>query len=42
MESKVRIYKNLNALAEQDGIVIFGGAEDVNIPIGELRLLSDR
>lgn len=29
-------YKSLNELAEKNGIVIFGGSEDLEIPIGEL------
>lgn len=37
MEREVRRYKKLNELAEQNGIVIFGGSEDINIPLGELR-----
>ena len=30
-------YKLLNELAEKNGIVIFGGSEDLDIPIGELK-----
>jgi len=30
-------YKSLNQLAESDGTVIFGGSDDVAIPIGELK-----
>lgn len=30
-------YETLNELAEQDGIVIFGGSEDCEIPLGELK-----
>lgn len=36
-ESETQKYKALNAIAESNGIVIFGGKEDANIPIGELR-----
>ena len=30
-------YPLLNELAEQEGVVILGGAEDMNIPLGELK-----
>ena len=36
-ETEIEKYKSLNQLAESDGIVIFGGAEDVGIPLGELK-----
>ena len=36
-EQEIKNYKALNKLAEQNGIVIFGGAEDVFIPLCELR-----
>ena len=36
-EAEIAKYRSLNQLAESDGIVIFGGAEDVNIPLGELK-----
>ena len=36
-EQEIKNYKSLNNLAEQNGIVIFGGAEDVSIPLCELR-----
>lgn len=36
-ESEIRRYKNLNKIAEQGGIVIFGSREDRDIPLGELR-----
>lgn len=36
-ENEIAKYRSLNQLAESDGTVIFGGAEDVNIPIGELK-----
>ena len=36
-EQEIKNYKSLNNLAEQNGIVIFGGAEDVLIPLCELR-----
>ena len=32
-----RTYAMLNSLAEQGGVVIFGGAEDMNIPLCELK-----
>lgn len=34
---EINRYTRLNELAEQGGIVIFGGSEAKNIPIGELR-----
>lgn len=37
MNCEVKRYKKLNELAEQNGIVIFGGSEDMSIPLGELR-----
>lgn len=37
MDCEVRKYQKLNELAEQDGIVVFGGSEDLKIPLGELR-----
>lgn len=37
METKMKHYNSLNELAEKNGIVIFGGSEDLDIPIGELR-----
>ena len=36
-EAEIAKYRSLNQLAESDGIVIFGGAGDVNIPLGELK-----
>ena len=36
-EQEIKNYKALNKLAEQNGIVIFGGAEDVSIPLCESR-----
>jgi len=30
-------YKVLNELAEKNGIVVFGGSEDMNAPLGELK-----
>lgn len=35
--SAVKRYKALNELAENDGIVVFGGEEDLSIPLGELK-----
>lgn len=37
MDCEVRKYQKLNELAEQCGIVVFGGSEDLKIPLGELR-----
>ena len=37
MDCEVRKYQKLNELAEQGGIVVFGGSEDLKIPLGELR-----
>lgn len=34
---KMKKYKLLNEIAEQGGIVIFGGSEDLNIPLCELK-----
>lgn len=36
-ENEIAKYKSLNQLAASDGVVIFGGSEDVNIPLGELK-----
>ena len=36
-EEQIAKYKSLNQLAEADGIVIFGGSDDTNIPLGELK-----
>ena len=36
-ENEILKFKALNQLAESDGTVIFGGAEDINIPLGELK-----
>ena len=36
-EAQIAKYKSLNKLAEADGIVIFGGSGDTNIPLGELK-----
>lgn len=36
-EQEIKNYKVLNKLAEQNGIVIFGGKEDISIPLCELR-----
>ena len=36
-ENEILKFKSLNRLAESDGIVIFGGSDDVNIPLGELK-----
>ena len=37
MDCEVRKYQKLNELAELGGIVVFGGSEDLKIPLGELR-----
>ena len=37
MDCEVRKYQKLNELAEQGGIVVFGGSGDLKIPLGELR-----
>lgn len=34
---EMKNYKALNKLAEQNGIVIFGGSEDISIPLCELK-----
>lgn len=36
-EQEIKKYKRLNQLADQEGIVIFGGVEDMLIPLCELR-----
>ena len=36
-EKEILKYKSLNRLAESDGIVIFGGSQDISIPLGELK-----
>ena len=36
-EAQIAKYKSLNQLAEADGTVIFGGSDDTNIPLGELK-----
>lgn len=35
--TQTKKYKFLNQLADKNGIVIFGGSEDLDIPIGELK-----
>lgn len=37
VDIEIRKYKALNELAEQNGTVIFGGSEDVDIPLCELK-----
>ena len=37
MEKQIKLYQSLNALANAGGCVIFGGAEDRTIPLGELK-----
>ena len=37
MEKQIKLYRSLNALANAGGCVIFGGAEDRTIPLGELK-----
>lgn len=34
-------YKTLNELADKNGIVVFGGSEDMNVPLGELKQAFD-
>ncbi len=36
-EQEIKKYKSLNNLAEQEGIVIFGGTKDISIPLCELK-----
>ena len=36
-ESEIKKYQRLNAIAEQNGIVVFGGNTDKEIPLCELR-----
>ena len=36
-ESEIKKYQKLNNLAQANGIVIFGGKEDTNIPLCEIR-----
>ena len=36
-ESEIKKYQRLNELAEQNGIVIFGGNTDKELPLCELR-----
>ena len=37
MESVIKTYRSLNSLAATGGVVIFGGAKDRLIPLGELK-----
>ena len=37
LEKEIAKYRSLNRLAESNGTVILGTAEDVNIPLGELK-----
>ena len=37
MEACSRKYEHLNRLADPNGIVIFGGSRDLDLPVGELR-----
>jgi len=37
MEKTIKTYQSLNKLAATSGTVIFGGAEDRLIPLGELK-----
>ena len=37
LDSEVKKYKCLNQIASSNGIVVFGGTSDVNIPLGELK-----
>lgn len=40
-EQEIKKYESLNAIAEQDGIVIFGSTEDMDIPLCELKQAFD-
>ena len=40
-ENEIRNYQALNELADQNGLVIFGGTEDRNIPLCELKQAFD-
>ena len=37
LEKEIKKYQSLNELAEQGGIIIFGGTEDKEIPLCELK-----
>lgn len=41
MESVIKTYRSLNSLATTGGVVIFGGAKDRLIPLGELKETFD-
>ena len=41
MESVIKTYRSLNSLAATGGVVIFGGAKDRLIPLGELKETFD-
>lgn len=41
MENELRTYRCLNALARTGGVVVFGGEEDRNIPLCELKQAFD-
>lgn len=41
MKNEILKYTALNELAEKNGIVIFGGSEDVSVPLGELKQSFD-
>ena len=41
MESVIKTYRSLNSLAATGGVVIFGGAKDRLIPLGELKEIFD-
>lgn len=36
-ENEIAKYHSLNQIAESDGVVVFGGSDDINIPLGELK-----
>jgi len=41
MKNELLKYKTLNELADKNGIVVFGGSEDMNVPLGELKQAFD-
>ena len=41
MERVIKTYRSLNSLATTGGLVVFGGAEDRLIPLGELKETFD-
>ena len=41
MKNELLKYKALNELAEKNGLVVFGGSEDISVPLGELKQAFD-